>query len=156
MARLLKRALLVGLGAYTVAVAFAAFWAFRYSESSIHVTPLQAFGISAVVAVFTLLIVTAGAATGQLIVRSGPLAIHALWFFMCGLLVGILARLLPTFPEVLGACPSEVCNPYSWSQALEWFREPLLAFAATAILGIAARQGRLPQLNKLSERTREG
>jgi hypothetical protein len=157
MSRLLKRALLVGLGAYVVAVTLAAFWAIQHPESYIHVTPLQGFGINAVAAVFILLVVTAGAATGLLVVRSRPLGFHALWFFLCGLLVAILARLLPTFPSLLGACPTgEVCNPYHWSQAIEWLREPFFAFAATAILGIVSSHGRLPQPNKSLERTREG
>jgi hypothetical protein len=156
MPRLLKRALLVGLGAYVVAVTQAAFWAIQYPESYIHVTPLQSFGIGIVGAAFNLLTVTAGAAMGLLVVRSNPLAVRALWFFVCGLLVAILARLLPALPALLGPCPTdEVCNPYNWSQALEWVREPLLAFAATAILGIIARHGRLPQPNESLERTRD-
>jgi hypothetical protein len=136
MPRLLKRALLVGLGAYAVAVALAAFWAMQYPESYIHVTPLQGFGINAVGAVSILVVVTAGAALGLLTVRSRRLALHALWFFACGLLVGILAKVLPAFPVFLESCPAgEVCNPYDWRQALDWLIEPLLAFAATAILG---------------------
>jgi MFS family permease len=157
MPRLIKRALLVGLGACVVAVALAALWATQYPGSYIHVTPLQGFGTNVVGAVFILLVVTAGAAIGLLAVRSRQLALHPLWFFVCGLLVGIIARLLPTFPAFLESCPTgEVCNPYDWGQALDWLREPLLAFAATAILGLFSSHRRLPQPNNSLERTREG
>ena len=157
MPRLIKRALLVGLGACVVAVALAAFWATQHPESYIHVIPLQGFGTNVVGAVFILLVVSAGAALGLLAVRSRQLEFHPLSFFVCGLLVGIVARLLPTFPAFLESCPAgEVCNPYDWGQAVDWLREPLLAFAALAILGRFSSHRRLPQPNNSLERAREG
>jgi hypothetical protein len=157
VSRLLQRAALVGLGGYLLSLVLVASYVVRHPEAFIHVTPLQGFGIEATFEVISFVGITAGAAVGLFLVRSRLARLPAIWLIACGAFVVFLARLLPSIPAILGACPiSEVCNPYHWSVSMEWFRLPLLALVATAILATFASSNAGTPPNKSLERTREG
>jgi hypothetical protein len=156
VSRLLQRAALVGLGGYLLAIALVGSSVILHPESFVHFTPLQAFGIEAVLKIATFVGVSTGAAAGFFLVRSRSVHLPAKWLLPCGALVVLLARWSPSIPAFLGACPvSDACDPYHWSMPLELLLEPLLALSAVAILATFARSSAVTPPNKSLERTRD-
>jgi hypothetical protein len=146
------------LGGYAVAVVLVAWFAVRYPDAYIHVTPLEGFGLAVIAKLASFVGMTVGTLVGLLLVRGDSAPLPAAWLLLSGAFVVLVAWALPTLPPiVLESCPPlEVCNPYDWSVPLDWFREPLLALAAGVIIGLAANRKSGAPPNTAFKRTREG
>lgn len=135
MRRSLQRAALVGLGGYVLSLLLIGYEVVAHPEQFVHNAPLESLVLSVLLGTGLFLMIAAGAAIALAIFRSPPSDRSAVWFFLCGVLVYLLAWLTPTIPMILESCPpGQLCNPNDWGASLAWLRILLFSFIATAVL----------------------